>query len=97
MTSTRRGVDAVGLRERLAAELRHDDRGGGHVDEAGRTARWRGVGSRQDGVQRRDGRHVEGAGEVDDVRAVLAAPDPVLVLDRHDVHAAVDQRRAVRR
>jgi hypothetical protein len=38
-------------------------------------------------VERGDGRDAEAADEVEHVLAVLAAPDPVLVLDRHDVGA----------
>ena len=42
----------------------------------------------QDGVQRRDRGDVEARDEVEDVLAVLAAPDPVLVLDRDQVDAS---------
>ena len=63
-------------------------------DEDGSLA-WRRM--TQDRVQRRDGRHSQGADEVEDVVAVLAAPDPVLVLDRDDVDAArrARERRAM--
>jgi hypothetical protein len=42
-------------------------------------------------VKRRHGREIEGADEVDDVPAVLAAPDPVLVLDRDDAGALAER------
>ena len=45
----------------------------------------------QDGVERGDGRDFERPDEVEDVRAVLAAPDPVLVLDRDDADASVQR------
>jgi hypothetical protein len=40
-------------------------------------------------VKRSHGRDIERPDEVDDVTTVLAAPDPVLVLDRDDVDASV--------
>ena len=45
----------------------------------------------QDGVKRGDGRDIERPDEVEDVCAVLAAPDPVLVLDRDDADASVQR------
>ena len=53
---------------------------------SGWPAAWRRV--PQDGVKRRDRRDRRAPGEVEDVLAVLAAPDPVLVLDRDDVDAS---------
>jgi hypothetical protein len=41
-------------------------------------------------VERGHGRDVEGVDEVQDVLAVVAAPDPVLVLDRDDVDAITE-------
>ena len=52
-----------------------------------RTARWRGCRVLQDRVQRGDRRDPERPDEVETCVAVLAAPDPVLVLDRDDVDA----------
>src|SRR5450759_924652 len=40
-------------------------------------------------MERRNGRHSERPDEVEHVRAVVTAPDAVLVLDRDDVHATV--------
>jgi hypothetical protein len=47
-------------------------------------------------VQRHDGRDAEGLHEVEDVSAVVAAPDPVLVLDGDDVDAATQVARGPR-
>ena len=46
---------------------------------------------REDGVQRDDRGHVQLFHEIEDVRAVLAAPDPAFVLDRHHVDAAIQR------
>ena len=40
-------------------------------------------------MERGHGRTAQGPDEVDDRLAVIATPDPVLVLDRHDVDAAI--------
>src|ERR1035437_8789264 len=39
-------------------------------------------------MERRNGRHSERPDEVEHVRAVVTAPDAVLVLDRDDIHTA---------
>jgi hypothetical protein len=43
----------------------------------------------EDGVQGDDRRHAQRAQQVEDVRAVVAAEDPVLVLQRHPAHVLV--------
>jgi hypothetical protein len=44
-------------------------------------------------VEGRDGRDVERTDEVEDVVAILAAPDPEFVLDRDDIGAVADDPR----
>ena len=43
----------------------------------------------EDSVQRNDGRHPQRVHEIEDVAAVVAAEDAVLVLDRDQAHATV--------
>jgi hypothetical protein len=42
-------------------------------------------------MERCDRRHTKGTHEVEDMSPVLPAPDPVLVLDRHEVDTAADR------
>jgi hypothetical protein len=46
-------------------------------------------------VQGGDSRHAKGADEVDDMCAILAAPDAVFMLDRDDVDAPIQRPRDV--
>ena len=80
-------VDAVGRLQEIGRGLRHDDGGVGHPHELGEDSLLARRRVLQDGVKRRDRRDPERSDEVKDVAAVLAAPDPVLVLDRDDVDA----------
>jgi len=41
-------------------------------------------------MERGDRRHAQRADEVEHVRSIIAAPDPVLMLDRYDVDTLVD-------
>ena len=80
-------VDPVHVGQASGRGLRHDDRGVGQGDQLGEDGPLTGRRALQDSVERRDGRDIEGPDEVDDVSAVLASPDPVLVLDRDDADA----------
>ena len=84
-------VDAIGIGQQGCRRSRHDHSG---VDLAHQLDDDRALVRRrlsEDGVQGRDRGDVQRPGEVQDRRAVLAAPDAVLVLDGHDIDA-VSQR-----
>ena len=85
-----RGVDAIRPGQHARRGARHDHRRGGRVDERAEDRPLVGGRLAQDRVQRGDRRGVEGVDEIEDRGAVDAAPDAVLVLDRHDVGASRD-------
>jgi hypothetical protein len=67
--------------------LRHHDGGVGQGGQFGEDGPLTGRRVLEDGVERRDGRDVERPDEVDDVSAVIASPDPVLMLDGDNARA----------
>ena len=83
------GIDAVDASEEIRRGSGHDHtrRGGSDQPDQDLPLVRRGVS--KDRVQRGDGGPLKGAHEIQDVLAILAAPDPVLVLDRDDVRTAV--------
>ena len=87
MTSTRRRSTPYARREQVRGRLRHHDGRLDQLDQLGQDRALRVGRGAQHGVQRRDRGHVERSDEVEDVLAVLAAPDAVLVLDGDDIDA----------
>ena len=82
-------ADAVRAREQVPSHLAHDHElraVGQHLVDDRRLIRRRAL---EHGVQRHDHRHAQGADEIEDVAAVVAAEDPVLVLNRDQAHGAV--------
>src|SRR5450759_5704369 len=69
--------------------LRHHDRRPGDIDKLGQDRPLSRRRSRWHIVERRHHRHFEGPNEVEDVRALLAAPDAVSMLNADHLHAAV--------
>ena len=86
-------IDPVGIRQQGRGGARHDDRGVNplhQLDEDRALVRRRVT---EDGVEGGDRRHVQRADEVQHGRAVIAAPDAVLVLDGDHIDAATQRSR----
>jgi hypothetical protein len=84
-------IDSVGLAQEVRGGARHHDGCLGDRDQLAQDRALVGRRVAQDRMERGHDRDVQGAREVDDVVAILAAPDAVLVLDRHDVDAVVQR------
>ena len=69
--------------------LGHHDRGSGRRDQLGQQRAQSWLRIRRNVVQSRHERHSQRPNEVQEICAVLAAPDARSVLDIHHVHAAV--------
>ncbi len=78
---------AIGASQQRCRRLGHDHGPGRRIDELGEDPPLRGGGVPEHRMERRYGRHPQGADEVEHVGAVIAAPDAVLMLDGDDVHA----------
>ena len=81
---------AVARRQQLGGRARHDHGRRGSLDDLAQDDALALGRVRAHGVEGRDRGQLEGAQEVEDRFAVLAAPDGRLVLDGHDVDAAAE-------
>ena len=83
-----RAAQLVAPRQQIRGDLAHHDEHGrlGHLLDDRPLRRRRRV---EDGVQRDDRGHAQRAQKIQDVRAVVAAEDSVLVLQRHPAHGLV--------